>query len=554
MCADIAGYSRLMAEDENATLFDLREFRQDVLEPNVAAHGGKIVKSMGDGWLLEFASVVEAVRCAVEIQEQLRNHRSIRLRIGIHVGDIVHENDDVFGDGVNIAARLQGIAEPGAVYLSQDGWKFLRGKSDVEFISIGEHGLKNIADKVEIFRWPANSPGSVADEAMPDRSRVAGRLPSIIVEDIRPSGSIEQASDLSEELKDTLVLALSRRSGVRVIASNGQRPDTTYAIGGRVRVSDNSIKLSLSMKSTADGANLWAERFEGDVQQIEQFIERVTRRADSAVRTQINAFHGAYLAEQADSSLTVEDLLAKAAYLFYDRGVRKSTELARQSLEVAVSKAPRNPMALAMLAHSYVNLFPYSLSKPDAADATRALALADRAVELGQRIDFAFRTRALLRIWLQGDHEGAQADARRALQINPNYHLAMETLATSKLFAGEPKESAKILTDILALAAHEPQIPYYYSLLALAHLLQGDEKMAAEFANEAYERRPRTAWFGLVRAAAAATDPAETASEGFRSMLAELKLSRSCLKMLPFRRPEDIEFLDVRLKKAGVPD
>ncbi len=551
--ADIAGYSALMAQDEVATLSDLREFRQEVFEPSVKAHSGHIIKSMGDGWLLEFDSIVDAVNSAVEIQKNLQDHKTIRIRIGVHVGDIVRDKEDIFGDGVNVAARLQECAEPGTINLSEDGWKFLKGKSELSFISLGEHSLKNIADNIQIYGWSPDGKNLRQDVELAGVGQKSGRVPTIKIDPFKSSGDTEVAQDLCEDLQDTLVISLSRRSGIKVISENNGHSASTYVIAGRVRVSQMAIKLNLLLQSGDDGRNIWAERFKGDVEKVDEFIDLVSKRADSAIRTQINAFHGSMLAEQPDTNLSVEDLLAKAAYLFYSRGIRNSTKLARQSLEVAVKLAPQNPMALAMLAHSYVNLVPYSLHKVNNSDAERALTMANRAVELGPRMDFAFRTRAAIKLWFQSDHVGAQADARRALEINPNYHMAMETLAASNIFAGQPEEGIKVLKEVISLAPYEPQIPYYYSLLALANLYLGEDEVAKEYASEAYERRPGIIWFGLVQAAVFGDTKSETDLEGIESGSSKFSFSRSCLSTLPFRRDGDVEVLESRLIQAGVP-
>ena len=214
MAADIVGYSRLMAENEADTLARLRRFRRELLEPSVSEHAGSIIKNMGDGWLAEFDSIVGAVNCATAIQERLSQDEGLAIRIGIHVGDIIHENEDIFGDGVNIAARLQQIAAPGAVIVSGDVFKLIDRKTGTDFEDLGIQRLKNLTVDTAVYGW---APETVKGQSLLSQSSnedAGNSVPIILVEELHVSGSEEEA----EELRYELLLLMSRRTGIKVVS------------------------------------------------------------------------------------------------------------------------------------------------------------------------------------------------------------------------------------------------------------------------------------------------------------------------------------------------
>ncbi|MGI9482147.1 MAG: hypothetical protein ACR2OR_07310, partial [Hyphomicrobiales bacterium] len=235
---------------------------------------------------------------------------------------------------------------------------------------------------------------------------------------------------------------------------------------------------------------------------------------------------------------------------FYNFG-EAGTKLARATMETAVKMKPDDPMALAMLAHTHCHSFLFALENTIDADRNEALALANRAIELGPEVDFAFRTRAAIRMWLFHDNEGAIADARRALQINPSYHLAMQTLATAEIMSGEIETGLDHARKLLGKIPNDPQLPYYLSLIALGELLRGNEKEAFEKAREARERRPSSQWIGMIYAAAAAHKKEITGSDRFKDMLKRLEIDTDKLSNQPFSRPEHAELMRARLTAAG---
>src|SRR5882672_10126793 len=286
LAADVAGYSRLMGRDEEGTLAQLKSFRKALVDPAIAEHRGRIVKTTGDGMLIEFASAVDAARCAVEIQRGMATQNTdvpqnqrIEFRIGIHLGDIIIDDNDIFGDDVNIAARLEGIGEPGGVCISDDAHRQIRGKVDITFEDIGQQNLKNITEPMRAWRVRiANEAGSAVQTgssavgqalALPDKPSIA------VLPFTNMSGDPEQ-DYFADGMAEDIITALSRFKALFVIARNssftykgravdvkqvGRELGVRYVLEGSVRKAANRVRITGQLVDTATGAHLWANRF-----------------------------------------------------------------------------------------------------------------------------------------------------------------------------------------------------------------------------------------------------------------------------------------------------
>ncbi|MGI9482963.1 MAG: adenylate/guanylate cyclase domain-containing protein, partial [Hyphomicrobiales bacterium] len=298
--ADIVEYSRMMAEDEMAALTALRSFREDIFEPHVHAHRGEIIKRMGDGWLLEFSSALDAAECATGLLSLLQEGGPIQLRIGVHVGDIVHESEDIYGDGVNVACRLQELAAPGAVLMSAEVNKIVSGSLGADLHDVGAHVLKNIPGKTGIFAW---SPQPDTDQPLITAAKAEPKqtgAPIVLVKQLATPESSGEAHELAEEFHDELVIALSRHTGIRVIEHENSRHTPDYILGGRCRVSGGQARFSLTISDGASGVKMWAEKFSGEVSDVDEFFTNLAARVDGSLRVQGNAFAGARLAAKPD--------------------------------------------------------------------------------------------------------------------------------------------------------------------------------------------------------------------------------------------------------------
>src|ERR1700723_1681755 len=313
LAADIAGYSLLMGRDEEHTLAQLKSFRKTLVDPGITAHRGRIVKTTGDGMLVEFASAVDAARCAVEIQRAMIQRNAdvppelrIEFRIGIHVGDIIIDDNDIFGDGVNIAARLEGIAVPGGVCISDDAHRQIRGKIDIAFDDIGEQTLKNIAEPMRAWRMrlagedasairPGPTPIRVQDLALPDK-------PSIVVlpfdnmsaepgQDYLADGIVEAITAALSCIRSFFVIARSSAFTYKGRATNardiGKELGVAYLLEGSVQKAGNRLRIIVQLIETEGGAHVWSSRFDGAIDDFFDLEDRITEQVAGALEPSI---------------------------------------------------------------------------------------------------------------------------------------------------------------------------------------------------------------------------------------------------------------------------
>jgi len=302
LAADVAGYSRLMGADEEGTLARLKALRRELIDPKIAEHRGRIVKTTGDGLLIEFPSIVEAISCAVAVQRVMvdRNagtpeEQRITFRVGVNLGDIIVEDGDIHGDGVNIAARLEAIAEPGGICLSEDAFRQVRGKVDAEFVDIGEQALKNIARPLRVYRvLPARS-AEVPAPALPLPEK-----PSIAVLPFANMSGDPEQEYFADGMVEEIITALSRIRWLFVIARNstftykGQAVDVKqvgrelgvrYVLEGSVRKGGNRVRITAQLIDALAGTHLWADRFDGSLEDVFDLQDKVAFSAAGVIES-----------------------------------------------------------------------------------------------------------------------------------------------------------------------------------------------------------------------------------------------------------------------------
>src|ERR1700693_3282155 len=310
LSADVVGYSRLVGMDEAGTLSRLNALRRELVDPAIADHSGRIVKLMGDGALVEFASAVDAVACAIEIQRQLREHDAggseidpIRFRIGINVGDIIIEGDDILGDGVNIAARIEGIAEPGGISMSEDAWRQVQGKVAANFVDAGEQSLKNIARPVRVYRLDLAQKTASASQA-PRPTLALPDKPSIAVLAFNNMSGDPEQEYFSDGISEDIITDLSKLSELHVIARNssftyrgkaidvkqvGRDLGVGYVLEGSVRKAGNRVRVTGQLIDAANGAHIWADRFDRDLTDIFAVQDELTQEIIAALKLKLTS-------------------------------------------------------------------------------------------------------------------------------------------------------------------------------------------------------------------------------------------------------------------------
>ena len=614
LAADIVGFSRLTEADEEGTLLRLKALRIDVLEPKVAEHHGRIVKLMGDGLLAEFASVVDAVRCAVAIQRGLAVSAvevppkdRIALRIGINLGDIVLDAEDVYGDGVNIASRLEALAEPGGICISGTVFDHVKTKPDLHFEPLGEQRLKNIQQPVRTYRaliegervraggggqprsrwrlaaaaavtvlvaviaisfaWPPREPlvedgaAQKASWPLPDRPSIAV-LPFTNISD-----DVEQEY-FADGMTEDLITDLSKISGLFVIARNStfvykdQPADVRdvarvlgvkYVLEGSVRRAGDQVRINAQLIDGTTGAHLWAERYDGQLNDVFSVQDDLTRRIVTALAVTLTPEDVERVHRSTDDPEAYESFLRASAH--YRRNSREDYIKALEYLEHALKLDADYSEALAATAAIYWEIY-YRYWNPivgldSVSIRNRAKAYLDRA--LVKPTPRALQVSSKFLLWY-GKYDEAVAEARKAISLDPNNAESHVALAENLVWNGRSREALEVIRQARRLDPHNEA--YHSYVAGLAEFALGRLEEAATSLRRALDLNPR---FLLPSALLAATyahlDQAPLAQAALNSYCNDLG---TCLNASgeahwwPFRQDNDRERLIAGLIDAGM--
>ncbi len=460
LAADVVGYTRLMGADEAGTLRHLTELRQQVLEPLIAEHRGRVVKLMGDGLLVEFASVVDSIACAVAWQERVAEHEAkgdedkrFKFRIGINLGDVIVEGDDIHGDGVNIAARLEGQAEAGGICLSGDAYRQAKGKVEVGFEDLGEQVLKNVAEPVRVYRIAGDrsSTGAVSPAreplALPDKPSIA------VLPFINMSGDPEQEY-FSDGITEDIITELSRFRALFVIARNssfhykgtspkvqdvGRELGVAYVVEGSVRKAGNRVRVTAQLVESESGNHVWAERYDRDLEDIFAVQDDLTRTFVSTIAGRIEAVGHRRASRMSADSLQAHDLVLRArrhTYAF----TRPDNAEAQKLLARAIALDPANARAHAALSMSHMlDWFSHWVKEGDAS-LTEAHRLAKKAVALDDTDSYA--QWSLGCTYLCGRrYRNSRFHLAKVLELNPNDVEARALHGMFLTFIGQTDEA-----------------------------------------------------------------------------------------------------------------
>lgn len=502
MFADMADYTRLMGEDQPGTISLVQEVKTKWLEPETSSRGGKVVKRLGDGWIIEFKAVSDAVEAAQVAQNSLASHPKIKLRIAIHIGEIADDGTDLFGSSINIASRLQTEAPPGGIMISEDLYRQLDEQIASEFGDAGSFSLKNVAREISGYQW---RPSARLTQTPDD-------VPAIAIANIQPTPEKRELLEAAADIQEQLIHRLSRRTGIRVLAVDSEkdaRSAATYLFHGRLRVHDGMIRMSCLLCILQDGRVLWTETIEQETDDLFAFSDYAAKRIDNDLRLQINAFDGERISNLLDENLNPSELRTRAAHLFYSTTL-SNFEHAIVLLERALRLDPENAMNNAMWAFS--QSFHSEVMHEDLEPEIRAKMVdaADYAVQAAPRSDFVFKVRAEIRMRL-GDIDGAQRDLDHMLRINPDYTIGYEVIGIVKLSAGDLDAALTALEACVQRSERDPYLPYRNYLLAVVQLIAGQVTEAIGTIEGAIEIRHDcwTFWRLLAEAHRRAGDPSE---------------------------------------------
>lgn len=493
--ADVVGFSRLMGENEAATLEALMACRS-IIDQIIVQHHGRVFGSAGDSVLAEFPSPVEAVICAREFQDRIAERNTevdsfpnIQFRVGINLGDVMIEGDNLYGDGVNVADRLQGVAEPGGVCVSSKVYEEVKRKLDIGFTDGGVRALKNIEDPIAIYHVGRGQAARTAEKsASPKRVAAAAGPPSVAVGELRSIGGNEEAAELAEGLIDDIRNGLGRHSAVTVISGGVGAGNPDFVLEGSVRAAGKRLRLSFALLEGANRRQVWSERYDRTLDDVFELQDEISRNVVSTIRVRVKAQIFERLADSDDAELDTPELLDKAAGYFV-RGYG-SNEEAEAALRLALDRAPENSMAKAMLAFCLYREGEFSAAPLPEERRDEITTLARDAVALSSQSYFARLISALVHYDLEGDFAAALRDARAALEGNPGFTQAQAMEGIARLHLGEVEDGLDLLGRTIEANKADPHRFRHYREQALGHYVAGRLDRAIEIATRLVEQAP----------------------------------------------------------------
>jgi TolB-like protein/class 3 adenylate cyclase/Flp pilus assembly protein TadD len=507
---DIAGYSRLMGIDEEGTLRQLKSHRRELVDPKIAEHRGRIVKTTGDGMLVEFVSVVDAVRCAVDIARAMpeRNatvppDRRIEFRIGINVGDIISDGSDIFGDGVNVAARLEALAEPGGIMVSRVVYEQVRDKLDFGFEDLGEQAVKNIARPISVHRVSLNDTapvGAVSPKGPVGKAASSDRPSIAVLPFANISGDPEQEY-FGDGISEDIITALSKLRWFFVIARNssfgykGKAVDVKraarelgvrYVLEGSVRKGGNRVRITAQLIDAATGNHIWADRYDGDLTDVFELQDEITRKVVGAIEPKLLEAEAIRSQSRSPEDLGAWDLVMQANSVFW-RLTKTDIDAAIALLRNATERYPDYAPAQSMLAFALLfRAIPVGAFHSPDLEAARPLA--SRAAEIDDSDPWAHLALGWAAV-LMRQTGAAIEEYQRALEINPNFAAAHGHLGLALALDGQSDDAVAHLDQALRMSPHDPQIFLFNVSLAIAHYLAGRYTEAAAFGRKAVQQR-----------------------------------------------------------------
>jgi adenylate cyclase len=493
LAADVVGYSRMMGVNEAGTLTALKAWHRDIIQPLITKHNGRVVKLMGDGVLAEFRSAVNAVECAVDMQEVtaatnegVPEERKIILRVGVNLGDVIVEGSDLYGDGVNVAARLEAMAEPGGICVSDDAYRQVRDKLDIVFEDAGEHQLKNIVRPLRIFRVRAGTMPLAPQPslALPDK-------PSIAVLPFKNLSGDPEQEYFADGIVEDITTALSRTGWLFVIARNssftykgravdskqvGRELGVRYLLEGSIRRAGGRVRITGQLIAAATGGHVWADRFEGAFDDIFELQDRITDSVVGAIEPSLRR------AETVRAWAKPTDNLD--AYDLYLRGVHQIYVATHESLDAAVgfllgatANDPHYELAKAYLALAYAIRDAHGWAEPG--DCEAAIALAREAIGAADDNPTTLRAAGYALAYFAdtvagvsgGDFDTASAALNRALRLHPNSAQALHSLGFVHMWSGETEQAINCFVRAVRVSPRDQEMGYMLHGLGMTYLM-----------------------------------------------------------------------------------
>jgi adenylate cyclase len=571
LAADVAGYSRLMGADEEGTHERLKAHFRELVDPKIGEHHGRIVKNTGDGLLAEFSSVVDAVRCAVEVQRgmidrdpDLPEERRIRFRIGVNLGDVIVEEHDIFGDGVNIAARLEALAEPGGICVSRVVRDQVRDKVDFGFEDLGEQSVKNIARPVRVCRVRDSAVSMIEPLAAASQPLLLPDKPSIAVLPFTNMSTDPEQEFFADGIAEDIITALSRYPSLFVIARNstftykGRAVDVKqvarelgvrYVLEGSLRKSGNRIRATAQLVEAETGKHVWADRYDRDFADIFRVQDEITDAVTIAITPAIGAAEQQRVMRKPPGSLDAWGAYQRGLW-HLDNFSAEDNALARKFFQQAVDLDPSFTGGYKGLCAVQSNEADYE-GRGLSETLSSAEVLARRAVAL-DGADAEARSLLATALRRRGDYEGGLAEADRALKISPNLAGAHYAKGANLISAGRLREGIAAIDRSIRLDPRRSAVRF--NQIALALYYSGEYEAAVDAANRAIRSSPN--YPNPYRWLAAALGQLGRIEEAGHALEKAIAIAPAAFNLyarerLPWRRPEDYAHMLEGLRKAG---
>jgi len=588
--ADVVGYSRLMGRDESGTLSRLRKNRSEHLDPVLAKYGGRLVKLTGDGTLVEFGSAVDALSAAIEFQQAVAQANgdqpadtALVFRVGLHLGDLIVEGDDLYGDGVNVAARLEGQAPAGGILISRNVRDAVAGRVKATFEDLGGLSLKNIERPVRAFRvhWEAvDWPAQAAPEAPTAPAAASQPLPTFLPLPDKPSIAVLPFQNMSGDpeqdyfadgLVEDIITALSGFNSLFVIARNssftykgravdvkqvGRDLGVRYVLEGSVRKAANQVRITAQLVDSSTGVHLWAQRFDGSLEDIFDLQDRITMGVVGPIAPRLERAEIERARRKPTESLD--------AYDYYLRGVaalhivtKPSNETALQLFYKTMEIDPNFASATAMAARCYTLRKVNRWMTDRTQETAEAVRLARRAIEVGKDDAVALCYAGYALVHAVYELESGAAIIERAIALNPHLAIAWQLSGTVQAFLGRSEVAIEHTSRAMRLSPLDPNLSLMQSSLALAYFIAGRYDDASSWSDKVI--REGTSFlpsFRMAIASKALAGRQEEARDALRRMLQidpTARISNAAERPL-FRRLQDVARLEEGLRMAGLPE
>ena len=576
LAADVVGYSRLMGADEAGTLAALKRHRGTIFDPAVAAHHGRIVKLIGDGTIVEFGSVVDAVNCALSVQrsgaslpDATARQPTIVLRIGINLGDVIIENDDLYGDGVNIAARLEPLAEPGGICISSIVNESVGNRIDVRFLDGGDISVKNIDRPSRVWKWHPDDADVTANRSNAANPTPNVETPSIAVLPFTNMSGDPEQEYFSDGISEDVITDLSKIAGLMVISRNSSftykgRSADVRAVGrdlgvrsvleGSIRRAGNRVRITAQLIDATSGVHLWADRYDRDLTDIFAVQDDVTRRIVDALKVTLSPAEKARHADSGTNNIDAYDYFLRGRELLLGKtNTRVTFEQSTKFLKRALELDPSYSKAYAGLSMAYS--LDYQNRWSDDPDISLRLSKhnAEQAIEKDPNEPFARLVASWVAIF-EKDLDRAKSEADIALSLNPNFSGAYGSLGHIQTLSGRPLEAIPALERATRLdPAFRPQHLYF---LGMAYLIAGKYETAAALLRERILLVPGTDFSRVLLASALGHLGEIDEARRIWGELKEINPKYSFTEHFarqPFKREEDVRRIAEGLLKVGLP-